>query len=94
MCWRGLLTKLLCTPFENREGWLIAVTLYQGTHYMCEFDTESRKLQKQEMSERQKEMTYWGWKFEQYVTAGAYSIHHLLTFAIFLCQMIKYKTYV
>lgn len=59
---------------------------------MCEFDTESRKLQKQEMSERQKEMTYWGWKFEQYVTAGAYSISHLLTFAIFLCQMIKYKT--
>ena len=37
---------------------------------MCEFDTESRKRQKQEMSERQKEMTYWGWKFEQYVTAG------------------------
>lgn len=69
VCWRGLLTKLLCTPFENREGWLIAVTLYQGTHYMCEFDTESRKRQKQEMSERQKEMAYWGWKFEQYVTA-------------------------
>lgn len=42
------------------------------------------------MSERQKEMTYWGWKFEQYVTAGAYSIGHLLTFAIFLCQMIEY----
>lgn len=70
VCWRGLLTKLLCTPFENRDGWRIAVTLFKGTLYMCEFDTESRKRQKQEMSERQKEMTYWGWKFEQYVTAG------------------------
>lgn len=47
---------------------------------MCEFDTESRKRQKQEMSERQKEMAYWGWKFEQYVTAGAYSISLLLSF--------------
>lgn len=50
---------------------------------MCEFDTESRKRQKQEMSERQKEMAYWGWKFEQYVTAGTYSISLLLSFFIF-----------
>ncbi|XP_056019700.1 decapping and exoribonuclease protein-like isoform X2 [Ostrea edulis] len=69
VCWRGLLTKLLCTPYENRDGWLIAVSLYQGTYYMCEFDTASRKRQKDEMSDRQKEMAYWGWKFEQYVTA-------------------------
>ncbi|XP_062585389.1 decapping and exoribonuclease protein-like [Saccostrea cucullata] len=69
VCWRGLLTKLLCTPYENRDGWLIAVTRYKDTFYMCEFDTESRKRQKQEMSERQKEMSYWGWKFEQYVTS-------------------------
>lgn len=35
------------------------------------------------MSERQKEMAYWGWKFEQYVTAGTYSISLLLSFFIF-----------
>ena len=37
---------------------------------MCEFDTEERVRQKMTESERQKEMSYWGFKFEQYMTAG------------------------
>ncbi|KAL5017823.1 hypothetical protein ScPMuIL_003545 [Solemya velum] len=67
--WRGLLTKLLCTPFESRDGWMVAVCLYNGTYYMCEYDTEARKLQKQNTTERLDEMSCWGWKFEQYLTA-------------------------
>ncbi|KAJ8318463.1 hypothetical protein KUTeg_003554 [Tegillarca granosa] len=69
ICWRGLLTKLLCTPYENREGWMIAVTLFNGTYYLCEFETEQKKQQKEQRTERQDEMTYWGWKFEQYITS-------------------------
>ncbi|XP_013412716.1 decapping and exoribonuclease protein isoform X2 [Lingula anatina] len=30
VCWRGLLTKLLCTPYENKDGWLIAVTKFNA----------------------------------------------------------------
>ena len=37
---------------------------------MCEFETEQRKKNKAEMTERQTEMSCWGWKFEQYLTAG------------------------
>ncbi|XP_041363441.1 decapping and exoribonuclease protein-like isoform X2 [Gigantopelta aegis] len=69
ICWRGLLTKLLCTPFENRDDWCIAVCLFNGTYYLCEFDTEKKEREKRSMSDRQDEMCYWGWKFEQYVTA-------------------------
>ncbi|KAK7482520.1 hypothetical protein BaRGS_00026231 [Batillaria attramentaria] len=69
LCWRGLLTKLLCTPYENREDWMIAVTKFRGTYYLCEFDTESKKQQKEQTTPQQDEMCYGGWKFEQYVTA-------------------------
>jgi RAT1-interacting protein len=51
---------------------MIAVTRFRGTYFLCEFKTE-RNLQQQakrDLDQRQKEMEYWGWKFEQYVTAG------------------------
>ena len=68
ICWRGLLTKLLCTPYENREGWQIAVTKFNGTFYLCDFETEEKKEQLANRTMRDEEMTYWGHKFEQYVT--------------------------
>ena len=70
VCWRGLLTKLLTTPFENREGWIIAASKLNGTWFLDDFETEGKKLQKAQMTEEHKEMTYWGYKFEQYVTTS------------------------
>lgn len=70
ICWRGLLTKLLCTPYENRDDWLVAITKFNNTIYMCEFETEQRKKNEAEMTGRQDEMCCWGWKFEQYIRAG------------------------
>ncbi|XP_070580799.1 decapping and exoribonuclease protein-like [Ptychodera flava] len=67
--WRGHLTKILCTPYENRDGWLMAVSLYNGTYYMSEVETEEAKQQRESMTDKHKEMTYWGVKFEQYVTS-------------------------
>ncbi|KAH1182975.1 hypothetical protein KIL84_004467 [Mauremys mutica] len=29
--WRGHLTKVLTTPYESQEGWLLAVSLFRGT---------------------------------------------------------------
>ncbi|XP_045212576.1 decapping and exoribonuclease protein-like isoform X1 [Mercenaria mercenaria] len=71
VCWRGLYTKFLCTPYENREGWLVAVTLYNGTYYLCEFETEQKKQQNASRTKRDDEMCCWGWKFEQYLTADS-----------------------
>ena len=69
VCWRGLLTKLMCIPYENRDDLMLAVIKYRGTYFMCEFDTEQRIRQKEDETPRQKEMCAWGFKFEQYFTA-------------------------
>lgn len=69
--WRGHLTKVLTTPYETREGWLLAVTRFRGTLYISEVETEVARRQRENRSEKQEEMTYWGYKFEQYTCAGA-----------------------
>lgn len=70
VCWRGLLTKILCTPYENQEGWKIAAARFRNCIYLCEYDTQQKVEDKRFEEPRQKEMTYWGLKFEQYVTTG------------------------
>ena len=77
MCWRGVLTKLAATPYDNgprAEGWKIAVTKYRGTHYICEVDTAMRKQNVKNQTEKQRLMSYWGHKFEKYVTKGSFHV--------------------
>ncbi|XP_053390827.1 decapping and exoribonuclease protein-like [Mercenaria mercenaria] len=69
VCRRGLLAKIMRTPYEKKEDWLIAVTLYNGTYYMDDIETEQRK--KDEAKWNGREMCCWGWKFEQYLTADS-----------------------
>ena len=65
---------------------MISVTKWKDTWFMCEFDTEEKLQQKATETERQKEMCYWGYKFEQYMTSGItryvtlLSIIHMHTF--------------
>ena len=68
--WRGHLTKLLTTPYETREGWLLAATLFRGTLYLSEVETEASRRDTENRTERHEEMMYWGYKFEQYLCAG------------------------
>ena len=87
ICWRGLLTKLLVTPYENRDGWMIGVTLFNGTYYLCEFETDEKRQQRETTTQRQDEMCCWGWKFEQYLTAG-------LLFIFSFYWLIPYNNYI
>ncbi|XP_032224638.2 decapping and exoribonuclease protein [Nematostella vectensis] len=66
--WRGHLTKLLCTPYETKEPWQMAATLFKGTIYLSEVETQEAYDRRKNMEERHKEMCYWGHKFETYVT--------------------------
>lgn len=68
--WRGHLTKLLTTPYETREGWQLAATKFNGTIYISEVETEAARVERENRPERNKEMMYWGYKFEQYTCAG------------------------
>ncbi|XP_053468935.1 decapping and exoribonuclease protein [Ictalurus furcatus] len=67
--WRGHLTKLLTTPYETQEGWLLAVSKFGGTLYMSEVETEAARVNRENRTERHEEMMYWGYKFEQYICA-------------------------
>lgn len=67
--WRGHLTTLLTTPYETREGWLLAVTRFRGTLYVSEVETEEARKDRETRAPRHEEMMYWGYKFEQYTCA-------------------------
>ncbi|XP_045884839.1 decapping and exoribonuclease protein [Micropterus dolomieu] len=73
--WRGHLTKLLTTPYETREGWLLAVTRFKGTLYISEVETEAARKERENRTGRHEEMMYWGYKFEQYTCAD--NVHSL-----------------
>lgn len=70
--WRGHLTKVLTTPYERQDGWLLAVSLFHGTLYISEVETESSRRQREQRSEMLKELTYMGYKFEHYMCAGEF----------------------
>ena len=47
----------------------MAATFFNGTVYISEVETEKARLDRINRPERQKEMCYWGYKFEDYVTS-------------------------
>ncbi|KAK4301701.1 hypothetical protein Pmani_026172 [Petrolisthes manimaculis] len=71
VCFRGLLTELLCTPYENREGWIICATRFRDTVYLCAYETPEKQAQRQTETDMQKKMCSWGYKFEQYMIDGS-----------------------
>ena len=74
--WRGLLTTILTTPYENQKDWSFSIIKYKGTYYLCEIETESSENERLNRDEKSKDFTYWGFKFESYITSdSATSIH-------------------
>ncbi|XP_064489246.1 decapping and exoribonuclease protein-like [Ornithodoros turicata] len=67
ICYRGTLTKVLCTPYEARDDWLIGATKYKDTIYLCHYHTERDRERQINMSAKEERMGYWGYKFEQYM---------------------------
>ncbi|KAJ8663683.1 hypothetical protein O0I10_000932 [Lichtheimia ornata] len=67
--WRGIMTKIFCTPFTRNEPWELRATRYKNTIFMEEQATEQKLRQEQTMSERQRLMSYWGYSFESMCTA-------------------------
>ena len=72
--WRGMLTKMLCSPYNKTEPWKVAATLYNGTIYLSEVETEEARKKTETQTPRMQEMCYWGVKFEDYVTCTGNSM--------------------
>lgn len=68
ICYRGLLKVILTTPYERRDDWMICATKFKGKIYLVAFPTERRRQQIANMTDMDKKMCSWGYKFEQYLT--------------------------
>ncbi|KAG0011361.1 Dom-3 Z, partial [Entomortierella chlamydospora] len=64
VCYRGILTKIMCTPYTRNEPWELGATLYKGTIYIEEHVTPEKRSAALGTSERHKLMSYWGYRFE------------------------------
>ncbi|KAG8187164.1 hypothetical protein JTE90_020039 [Oedothorax gibbosus] len=71
VCFRGLLTQICATIYENKEDWLICATKYKSVIYLCAFDTEDSIHRRESATERDKVMSSWGYKFEQYMVSDS-----------------------
>ncbi|XP_035227732.1 decapping and exoribonuclease protein-like [Stegodyphus dumicola] len=68
---RGTLTHILCTPYMGINGdWSICATKFKGIIYFREVDTESKIIRDLYLTEREKQMSAWGYKFEQYMVSA------------------------
>ena len=47
----------------------MAAFLHNGTIYIMEIETEENRDRRENMEERHKEMCFWGYNFESYVTS-------------------------
>lgn len=70
VCFRGLLRLIMCTPYEQRDGWIILATKYKGTIYLCARDTEKQTQERNNQTEATKRILSYGFKFEQYILTG------------------------
>ncbi|KAI1339058.1 RAI1 like PD-XK nuclease-domain-containing protein [Xylariaceae sp. FL0016] len=65
--WRGMMTKIMSAPFEDRDGFEMNATLYQDCVFIEEnhaYKQASKQDQQQQQGQRGQLMTYWGYKFE------------------------------
>ncbi|XP_039253372.2 decapping and exoribonuclease protein-like [Styela clava] len=66
--WRGHMTKIMCTPYEYQEGWEMAAQKLGSTIYISEVETLQAEKRRSNSTDREKLMTYWGVRFEKYMT--------------------------
>ncbi|KAF6754568.1 RAI1 like PD-XK nuclease-domain-containing protein [Ephemerocybe angulata] len=69
--WRGIMTKILTAPYEERDGWDLNIMCVNGTLYFEEHLTDRRLQEKNDMAPRQRQQTYYGYAFESYCTSDA-----------------------
>lgn len=72
VCYRGLLRIIMCTPYENRDPWIILASKFKGTIYLCALETEHKKLERVSATDNTKRILSYGYKFEQYMLTGKF----------------------
>ncbi|KAI0267639.1 RAI1 like PD-XK nuclease-domain-containing protein [Gloeopeniophorella convolvens] len=69
--WRGVMTKIMTAPYEERDGWELNIMVNNGTLYLEEFISDSRLQEKNNMAPHHRLQTYYGYAFESWCTASS-----------------------
>ncbi|KAJ7903314.1 RAI1-domain-containing protein [Mycena olivaceomarginata] len=69
VAWRGVLTRILTAPYEERDGWEMNVMCVDGVLYFEEHLDEARLREKNEIAPRLRLQAYFGYAFESYCTS-------------------------
>ncbi|KAK7463369.1 decapping endonuclease targeting mRNA [Stygiomarasmius scandens] len=67
--WRGVMTRILTAPYEDREGWEMNVMFVNGTMYLEEHLTGAKIADKNNVEPRHRKMMYYGYAFESFSTS-------------------------
>ncbi|XP_075228083.1 decapping and exoribonuclease protein-like [Lycorma delicatula] len=67
LTYRGNLTTVMCSPYENNDDWTICARMCDGIVYLNSFETDNDILKSANVSDFQKKCMSWGFKFEQFV---------------------------
>lgn len=79
VCFRGLLRLLMCTPYEDKDGWCILATRFGDTIYLCALETDQARRERETRPESMKRILSYGFKFEQYIMTGKYKKLQLIS---------------
>lgn len=67
VCFRGLLSRIMNTPYEDREAWILKAIRFKGTIYLCAEETSYKKAEKRRRTEKDIKFLRYGFKFESYI---------------------------
>ncbi|KAF8896184.1 RAI1 like PD-XK nuclease-domain-containing protein [Infundibulicybe gibba] len=70
VAWRGVMTKILISPYEEREGWMLNVMNINDTMYFEEHYSEVQLNDKNGTSPHHRRQMYFGYAFESYCTSA------------------------
>ncbi|KAL1938626.1 hypothetical protein VTO73DRAFT_11441 [Trametes versicolor] len=68
--WRGIMTKILTAPYEERDRCELNAMYVGGTLYIEEHLSDARLHEKEDLAPRQRQMTYYGYSFESWCTSS------------------------
>ncbi|ESK95351.1 protein rai1 [Moniliophthora roreri MCA 2997] len=68
VAWRGVITRIMTAPYEERDGWEMNVMVMDGTMYLEEHLTDDKLHEKNNVEERHRRAMYYGYAFESYST--------------------------
>ncbi|XP_074599108.1 decapping and exoribonuclease protein-like [Brevipalpus obovatus] len=68
--YRGVLTRVMLTPYEMKQDWMLIAIKYSNAIYLHSIKTDAKRLEEENVTEHMNKMSFSGHRFEEYVCRG------------------------